>query len=115
VLLTLALSAFSDTFYNSSAGFQPMIDVWDTSAVTDMVGMVRYNICTYTWILRSHQLISFPFYPTCGKFIFSDFNSGSLNGWNVGKVTAMDNMVSSCRRKDSYDVAGELEDSLSFS
>jgi hypothetical protein len=41
--LTLSFSAFSDTFYNSGVGFQPIIDGWDTSAVGDMSRMVSYS------------------------------------------------------------------------
>jgi hypothetical protein len=41
------------------------------------------------------------------KFYDSGFNTGSLNGWNVAKVTSMEFMVSSCVVKNSY-VSGQL-------
>jgi Mycoplasma protein of unknown function, DUF285 len=103
----LRFPAFLGTFKNSHLDFQPVIAEWDTSAVTDMSGMVRYSISKYVCLSMPPADLPSLDPAACMKFSGSAFNTGSLNGWNVRRVTDMQFMVSSCLGKNSF-VAGQL-------
>jgi hypothetical protein len=47
IVPNIVFESFSGLFYSSDAGFQPVINEWDTSAVTRMNMMVRYKFRTF--------------------------------------------------------------------